>query len=164
MSGETERNVSGWTLDTWAAHTEALRRADERFSSERDRRYSEVAHEREKALKIKESADETALGLAREIQKYKDEKANELREQINRERMLYATKDDITAAGNRLEAIITPLTAFVAAQQGNALGKMTTQDMFMKNIPMLMGLAISGFLALLTLGGVVVAVAYAIKR
>jgi hypothetical protein len=76
---------------TLREHLEALRQAD-------DRRYAEVNVEKEKALKIKETADLAALQLAREIQTYKDEKANELREQINSERGLYATKDDLAAA------------------------------------------------------------------
>jgi hypothetical protein len=76
-------------------HNEALRAADKEFAQERDRRYSEVNIEREKALKIKETADLAALSLAREIQTYEDEKANELREQINRERNLYASKEDL---------------------------------------------------------------------
>jgi hypothetical protein len=76
---------------TLREHLEALRAAD-------DRRYAEVAAEREKALKIKETADLAALELAREIQTYKDTKANELREQIGSERGLYATKDDLAAA------------------------------------------------------------------
>ncbi len=63
-----------------------------------DRRYAEVNVEREKALKIKEEADKAALGLAREIQTYKDEKANQLREQINSERGVYATKEDLQSA------------------------------------------------------------------
>jgi vacuolar-type H+-ATPase subunit H len=84
-----------------------------------DRRYAEVAAEREKALKIKEKADETALGLDREIRNYKDEKANELREQINSERGLYATHDDLQAVAARMEALIAPLTTFVNEQQGS---------------------------------------------
>jgi len=76
---------------TLREHLEAMRQAD-------DRRYAEVNVEKEKALKIKETADLAALQLAREIQTYKDEKANELREQINSERGLYATKDDLAAA------------------------------------------------------------------
>jgi hypothetical protein len=87
----------------------ALRAADERFFEERDRRYAEVALEREKALKIKEEADKAALGLAREIQTYKDEKANELREQIASERGLYATKGDVQAAVEKIEATLGPL-------------------------------------------------------
>ena len=43
-----------------------------KFEAERDRRYGEVATERDKAL-----------ALAREIQNYKDEKANDLRSQID---------------------------------------------------------------------------------
>jgi len=92
-------------------HLEALRDADARFNEERDRRYSEVNIEREKALKIKETADLAALQLAREIQTYKDEKANELREQINSERGLYATNRDIE-----------PIKAYVSSQTGRGLG------------------------------------------
>jgi len=92
-------------------HLEALRAADMRFNEERDRRYAEVNIEREKALKIKETADLAALGLAREIQNYKDEKANELREQINSERGLYATNKDID-----------PIKSYVASQTGRGLG------------------------------------------
>jgi len=92
-------------------HLEALRAADMRFNEERDRRYAEVNVEREKALKIKETADLAALQLAREIQTYKDEKANELREQINSERGLYATNKDID-----------PIKSYVSSQTGRGLG------------------------------------------
>lgn len=85
-------------------HLLALRQAD-------DRRYAEVNIEREKALKIKEMADLAALGLAREIQNYKDEKANQLREQINSERGLYATNKDVE-----------PLKNYISGQTGRAGG------------------------------------------
>jgi hypothetical protein len=100
----TVQGVTGWTMDTLQAHYAALRKADQAFEAERDRRYSEVNTEREKALKIKETADLAALGLAREIQTYKDEKANELREQINAERNLYVTKDELASAIRELQA------------------------------------------------------------
>lgn len=107
---------------TLQEHLEALRIAGEKFQEERDRRYSEVNIEREKALKIKETADLAALSLAREIQTYKDEKANELREQINSERGLYATKDDLSNAIREMRTIITPVLDFVAGQQGRSSG------------------------------------------
>lgn len=113
---------SGWTIDTLKVHLDALRAADNRFREERDRRYTEVAQEREKALKIKETADLAALQLAREIQTYKDEKANELREQINRERGLYATKEDVTATVEKFEAVIKPISDYVSTQQGRREG------------------------------------------
>jgi hypothetical protein len=112
----------GWTLETYALHNEAMREADARFQAERDRRYAEVNIEKEKALQIKEAADEAALQLAREIQTYKDEKANELREQIGSERGLYARKADLAALGEKMEATIAPLAAYVAAQQGREKG------------------------------------------
>jgi hypothetical protein len=99
-------------------HWEALEAANEKFAAERDRRYSEVNIEREKALKIKEEADKAALGLAREIQSYKDEKANQLREQISSERGSYATKEDLASALREINASITPLSTYVAGMAG----------------------------------------------
>ena len=168
MSGETEKSVSGWTVDTLAAHHLALNEAERRFQAERDLRYTQLREADQRALeiksagdreakRIKEEADSKALTLDRETQAYKDEKANQLREQINRERLLYATKDDVAAAANRLEAIINPLVTFMASQQGEHGGRATMQEMFMKNIPSLI-------LALLSIGAMVVAVAYAIRK
>src|ERR1700688_3803060 len=102
-------------------HWEALDAANEKFMEERDRRYSEVNTEREKALKIKEEADKAALGLAREIQSYKDEKANQLREQITGERGSFASKEDLAAAVREIGATMAPLTNFVTGQ--TAAGK-----------------------------------------
>lgn len=105
-------------LEHWAA----LRAADNRFYEERDRRYAEVAQEREKALKIKETADRDALGLAREIQTYKDEKANNLRTQIEGERGLYVTRMELQAATEKLEAMLAPLASWASSQQGRSSG------------------------------------------
>jgi hypothetical protein len=104
-------NPDGWTFATYTKYADALARAHEQLLEERDRRYAEVNIEREKALKIKETADLAALQLAREIQSYKDEKANELRAQIDSERGIYATNKDIE-----------PLKAFVNSQTGRGVG------------------------------------------
>jgi hypothetical protein len=121
--------AAGWTVETYAIHNEALRGAEWKFQEERDRRYAEVATEREKALKIKETADLAALGLAREIQTYKDEKANELREQISSERGLYATKSDLQGLGEKIEEAIKPLASFVSSQQGRAQGGLDMRNL-----------------------------------
>lgn len=102
-------------------HFEALREADFRFYEERDRRYSEVNVEREKALKIKETADLAALSLAREIQDYKDEKANNLRSQIEGERGHYATKEDAQQIEEKFRALLKPVSDWVQAQQGGGV-------------------------------------------
>lgn len=115
-------HVSGWTVETYAAFNEALRKGEEKFHEERDRRYAEVAIEREKALKIKEAADLAALGLAREIQTYKDEKANELRSQIERERGSYATKSDLQASVEKIEEALKPIQEFVSVARGQNRG------------------------------------------
>jgi hypothetical protein len=103
-------------------HLQAIRALEHELGEERDRRYAEVNIEREKALKIKETADLAALQLAREIQTYKDEKANELRSQIERERGDYPTRGELASAVEKLEAMIKPLVAYVNAQQGRSSG------------------------------------------
>ena len=100
-----------------------LREADIRFAAERDRRYAEVRQEQEKALRIKDEADKVALDLARQIQDYKDESANELREQVSRERGLYVTQEQHETLIQRIEAEIRPLSQFVAAQTGVGLAR-----------------------------------------
>jgi hypothetical protein len=114
-------------------HLKILRKADERFlddtreinrrfEDERDRRYAEVNIEKEKALKIKETADLAALQLAREIQTYKDEKANELRSQIERERGTYVTQAELRGLEDKLVAMLKPVTEYVSLNQGKSGG------------------------------------------
>ncbi len=104
-------------------HVKALMALQKELDTERDRRYAEVNVEKEKALKIKETADLAALQLAREIQTYKDEKANELREQINRERVYYASKEDVANVSDKLEAMVKPVIEYVQSQQGRSGGR-----------------------------------------
>ncbi len=92
----------------------AVRAGDIALAAERDRRYAEVKAAEEKALRVKEKADEVALGLSRESQTYKDEKANELREQISSERGLYATKNDIAGLREYFDALHRPVVEFIA--------------------------------------------------
>jgi hypothetical protein len=108
---------------TLRAHLAALRKADERWQAERDRRYTEVGVEREKALRIKETADLAALQLAREIQTYKDQAHNGLLQQIDRERARYPTKDDLAAAIEKVEATVKPLAEYVSGAQGRSGGE-----------------------------------------
>jgi len=96
---------------------------------ERDRRYSEVKSAEEKALKVKEQADRDALDLARQIQIYKDEKANELRAQINSERGLYVTRMDLSSAIKEIQATVDPLVRYVSAQRGEAGGIANSRNM-----------------------------------
>jgi len=101
---------------------EALRAADERLLAERDRRYKEVREAEEKALWVKEAADARALQLAEKTQAYKDEKANELREQIASERGLYVTRAELASAVRELQANIEPLAEYVTSAAGHVSG------------------------------------------
>jgi hypothetical protein len=121
-SGPVQPAIESWSLPAYVAHNEAMRQLEEKFLTERDRRYAEVNIEKEKALKIKEEADKAALGLAREIQTYKDEKANELREQIGSERGLYATKDDVAAVAREIRAELKPALDYITGTIGREHG------------------------------------------
>jgi len=92
---ETPKPEQTWNLLSYVAYAEALRTADEKFQEERDRRYTEVSIEKEKALKIKEIADLAALELARDSQKYKDERSDALREQTLGTQGAYVTHVDL---------------------------------------------------------------------
>jgi hypothetical protein len=89
---------------TLREYLETLRVADHALQDERDHRYSEVKNAEEKALAVKEKADENALILARDIQTYKDQRDNQLREQINSERNLYATQSDLKVVVEKIQA------------------------------------------------------------
>ena len=93
-----------------------------RFIAERDRRYGEVAEARAEALKIKEQADRDALELAREIQTYKDERSDKMREDFGGERGNYATKDDLSSLGQQFSAALKPITDYISSQQGRSAG------------------------------------------
>lgn len=81
------------------------------MADERDRRYKEVQLERDKAEVLRAAN-----------QAYRDEKANELREQISQERGRYVTQDALSSAVETLEATLKPVLEYVAAQQGGRQG------------------------------------------
>ena len=112
---------------TLKEHFEALAAEREQryqeVAKERDQRYAEVKAEQEKALVIKDTASRDALALARHYQTYRDEQANKLREQINSERGLYATKDDLANAMREISATIKPLADYISAAGGRSGGE-----------------------------------------
>jgi len=119
-----------WMI-TYAAHNEAMRLADIRFQDERDRRYAEVNVEKEKALKIKETADLAALSLARESQVYKDQQADVMREKNLAASGVYATNADLASVVDKFEKSIKPLIEYVNSQQGVEKGvALTTGKLF----------------------------------
>jgi hypothetical protein len=94
-------------------HLQELRQADQR------------------ALDIKEAEAAKALQLAREHQIYRDEQANNLREQINRERGSYATRSDLEAVVTQITTELEPVKAYMQAQQGRAAGITTQTALFL---------------------------------
>jgi hypothetical protein len=134
MSDET--TPEGWTLAAYIAHNEVIRAADQRFEDERDRRYTEVNIEKEKALKIKETADLAALQLARESQAYKEQQNDTLRDKSLRDSGIYATNEGVTHAINELRSSFTdalkPLVDFVSGQKsGSSATKATWSTIYM---------------------------------
>lgn len=134
---EVTKKGSPWTIESYVVHNEALRIADEKFQTERDRRYTEVGIEKEKALKIKEIADLSALELARESQMYKDERNDQMRESSLKNNGMYATRDDLMIAFSKSEkalagvveemkTIFKPIQDHISADKGSqmTIGKM----------------------------------------
>jgi len=124
-----------WTLEAWIQHAEAMREDDQR------------------ALEIKQKADEEALNLARNQQTYKDEKANELREQISSERGHYIGREEyniqhgslnekvdasakslddkidngLKALNDKVDSNFKVINDFMSSQQGQKVGSTRTQ-------------------------------------
>ena len=117
-----------WTVETYAAHNEAMRKESQRFEDERDRRYTEVNIEKEKALKIKETADLAALSLARESQTYKEQQNDALRDKNLSESGVYATNASLSKVADDIRASTD------AAIQGLANATAKTLSDFMTEI------------------------------
>lgn len=129
----TDDFVSKDMFGDYVKHNESMRIMEEKLQIERDRRYSEVAVEREKALRIKETADLAALELARESQTYKDERNDSIREQNIKETGIYATRDDITMVLEKMDKALKPLVDFVSSQQGVSQGVTDNTNKFRLN-------------------------------
>lgn len=128
----SKETIGTWTFESYATYNEALRLADEKFQAERDRRYTEVGVEKEKALKIKEIADLSALELAREGQVYKDERNDQMREASLRNNGIYATRDDLALVFSKSEkalanvvdemkTVLKPILEHIAEDKGSQL-------------------------------------------
>jgi len=120
---ELEPTLKGWTIETYAAHNEAMRRADDRFHAERDKRYAEAATLNAVALKIKETADLAALTLAREGQVYKEAQNDLMRDSSLRQSGIYATNDGVAQAIAELKNSLQPLVDYVSTHKGAELTK-----------------------------------------
>jgi hypothetical protein len=116
-----------WTIDTYSAHNEAMREADHRFEDERDRRYTEVNIEKEKALKIKETADLAALSLARESQTYKEQQNDALRDKNLSESGVYATNASLSQVAEEIRSSTSIAITALAAQTSKSLDDFMTE-------------------------------------
>lgn len=123
MTAKTAQTADGWTIGTYAIYQAALREADMRFDTERDRRIAEGAELRAVALKIKETADLAALTLARESQTLKEAQNDALRDKTLSESGIYATNASVTKAFDELRVSLQPLIDFVSAAKGASTSK-----------------------------------------
>lgn len=115
-----------WTVETYALHNEAMRVAEEKFQTERDKRYTEGNELRAMALKIKETADANALELASESQTYKEARNDAMREQNLKETGVYATRDDLTVVVETFKKALEPIEDYISGQKGVVTGSQLT--------------------------------------
>ncbi len=118
--GAVYMQSGGWTLATLKEHYDIVHAANLRFEDERDRRYTEVNIEKEKALKIKETADLAALSLARESQTYKEQQNDALRDKNLAQSGIYATNADVAKLFDDFNTKLKPVFDFVISKQGQA--------------------------------------------
>ena len=85
-------------------HFDALRAADQR------------------AITIAETARAEAVVLAREIQTYKDTVHNGLLQQLNSERLGYATKTEMTELWDKVQVQLGPILEYINRQRGSGQG------------------------------------------
>jgi hypothetical protein len=120
---------------------------------ERDRRYEELNVERQRALAIKEKADDAALSLQRQYQTYKDEQANNLRAQIGSERGNYVTQADHRALQEKVDAGLAsvtlaftaqlkPVSDYILSQQGAARNNDKTVNNTRQNTTLTVAIAV----------------------
>lgn len=109
-------------------HLLALRAADLRFEAERDRRLVEIQRERDKAEVLRAAN-----------QAYRDEKANELREQINSERGMYVTGVQLDEIVKTINATLKPVTDYVSSQQGSRQGQLDTRQIIAWVVALILG-------------------------
>lgn len=123
--------LKGWTVETYAAHNEAMRYLEEKFQAERDRRYSEGAELRAIALKIKETADLAALTLAREGSTLDQARLDALRDKTLGDSGVYATNASVSLALTDLktsfENALKPVVDYISNAQGAQKGSAVTK-------------------------------------
>jgi soluble cytochrome b562 len=95
---------------TWKQYVDTLREADRQAEA------------------VKEQAALRALALQAETQKYKDEKANDLRSQIERERGNYVNQDQHQALIGKIDDALKPLQEFMVSQIASGAGIRTYQS------------------------------------
>lgn len=100
-----------------------------RLIEERDRRYAEVQVERDKAEVLRAAN-----------QAYRDEKANELREQISSERGTYVSQLELKGALDAINATLKPILEFVSGQQGATQKTFDTRSAIGWAVAVLVGL------------------------
>lgn len=115
----------GWSIQALHEHYRELRIADLKLADDRekhqreiqeanDRRYSEVADQRDTALTIGKTADDKALNLAQELRTLLDSKAEQARDKNLGERGTFATQADLADVLREIKGIISPITATLA--------------------------------------------------
>jgi len=119
-----------WSLESYVYHNEAMRKAERRFQTERDKRYTERFKGQEQALKI-------ALASIKERVEKSDQAYSLRFDQVNEWRRTYSDLVTGTMSRNEIEerfkslnakidTKLDPITNFVSGQQGSQ-GSRTAQ-------------------------------------
>lgn len=115
MTGETEKDVSGWTVDTLA--TFLLRIIDER-----DKQYDNRFNAQEKATVAALASSEKAIDKAEMANEKRFESVNEFRKTLADQTSTFITRTEAEAATGRNAERITDLTTRIDKSEGKGAG------------------------------------------
>jgi len=171
MSGETEKSVSGWTVDTLKEHLEAIIAAhDKRYQQRFDAQESANKYAQEKANEFRGSLEDIGKkqmprSEAEALIRAAQERA-ELAAKTNNDKLdqIQARMDRNEGRGTAMlpafEQLIKDTAATRAVQSeslGNKSGRLSQQQLFMVIIPSFIGFLILAI-------GTIVAIAYAVRK
>lgn len=162
MSGETEKEQSGWTVDTLnyflGAEMRAIRRENEALERRLEERFDTQTVAVDKAFLAAQQATQAALAAAEKAVTKAElasdkrfDAANGFREQLNTQAARLVGKDQFDAVQQRLDDRVRELSARLDTAEGTSKG--------MKMSGGLLSAVLAGIAAIVVIVNVVIAIA-----
>ena len=124
MSGETEANISAWTIDSLHAHLIVLLNTRDALLAERDRRYEQRFVDQEKAILTALATSSKAIDKAETATELRFQGVNEFRQTLSDQAAQFITRTEVTAGTarntERIQEIATRLEGALSRTEATA--------------------------------------------